>query len=553
MENVPINTEVITMKATDADTGSNGAVRYRIRQDPLGNHKTFHINSETGTVTLQKSLDRERQKTYEVRVEAYDLGVPTQLHSEHDLTIYVKNINDHEPKFIVNKFTLNFTENKPPGNEIEHIINTVDLDDLDEDDVKLDVCYFVVGGNHEGIFAVNPLTHEVMALQPLDREEQDTHVVIIKATEECLHQPEKVDVFDSSDDTLLQLIIHINDENDNAPVFIKSTFTGGISTDIEFGTSFMRVAAEDSDYAMNSVLEYSICSDITPIVAEGFDQDIEIPFVIDPITGEILLNFDPQKNQKGYFGFNVCARDIGDNHDIAQVYVYLLREDQRVKFIMRSHPDEIRARLLEFRSVLGNATDSIVNVDHFRVHENYDGSIDKTKTDVLLHFVNPMDNTILEVADVLQTLDYKTSELDTFFKDFNVLRTEGANKLFDSEESSPELVIIIWLIGICVFLCVTLIVVLCVCVSQRSRYLRKLKAATTVAYSEPEHTVVAKDEIVPNTNKHATEGSNPVWMTGVGYDNLPAIETEEEYIIKQEHLDHFDSLDVNIFNESYEK
>ena len=42
-------------------------------------------------------------------------------------------------------------------------------------------------------------------------------------------------------------------------------------------------------------------------------------------------------------------------------------------------------------------------------------------------------------------------------------------------------------------------------------------------------------------------------MTGVGYDNLPAIETEEEYIIKQEHLDHFDSLDVNIFNESYEK
>jgi hypothetical protein len=169
----------------------------------------------------------------------------------------------------------------------------------------------------------------------------------------------------------------------------------------------MRVVAEDSDYAMNAVLEYSICSDITPIVAEGLDLDNNTPFVMEPMTGEIFLNFDPQKNKKGYFGFNVCARDIGDNHDIAQVYIYLLREDQRVKFIMRSHPEEIRARLLEFRSVLANATDSIVNVDHFRVHENYDGTIDKTKTDVLLHFVNPLDNTIMEVDDVLQTLDYK--------------------------------------------------------------------------------------------------------------------------------------------------
>ena len=54
----------------------------------------------------------------------------------------------------------------------------------------------------------------------------------------------------------------------------------------------------------------------------------------------------------------------------------------------------------------------------------------------------------MEVGDVLQTLDYKTAELDPFFKDFNVLRTEGADKRFDSEGSSPELVIIIWLIGI---------------------------------------------------------------------------------------------------------
>ena len=111
LENAPIRTEVITVRAIDTDIGSNGAVRYRIRKDPLGNYKAFHIDSVTGKITLQKALDRERQKLYEVRVEAHDLGVPTPLQSDLDLTIYVKNINDHEPQFIVDQFRVNFTEN----------------------------------------------------------------------------------------------------------------------------------------------------------------------------------------------------------------------------------------------------------------------------------------------------------------------------------------------------------------------------------------------------------------------------------------------------------
>ena len=133
---------------------------------------------------------------------------------------------------------------------------------------------------------------------------------------------------------------------------------------------------------------------------------------------------------------------------------------------MRSHPEEIRARLREFRGVLANATDAIVNVDHFRVHENNDGSVDKTKTDVLLHFVNPLDNTIMEVGDVITTLDYRTEELDPFFKEFNILKTEAADKSVSSRRSDTSTVVILWLVGICVFLSITLIVVVSVCLSQ---------------------------------------------------------------------------------------
>ena len=65
-------------------------------------------------------------QVYEIRVEAYDLGVPTPLMSDLDLTIYVRNINDHAPQFTTDIFVANFTENKAPGIERVIIINTID-------------------------------------------------------------------------------------------------------------------------------------------------------------------------------------------------------------------------------------------------------------------------------------------------------------------------------------------------------------------------------------------------------------------------------------------
>lgn len=93
----------------DADIGANGAVRYRLKQDPIGNWRSFSINDETGVVELRRPLDRERQKVYEIRVEAYDLGIPSPLSSDLDLTIYVRNINDYEPQFLQDEFMVNFT------------------------------------------------------------------------------------------------------------------------------------------------------------------------------------------------------------------------------------------------------------------------------------------------------------------------------------------------------------------------------------------------------------------------------------------------------------
>ena len=203
----------------------------------------------------------------------------------------------------------------------------------------------------------------------------------------------------------------------------------------------------------------------------------------------------------------------------------------------------------EFSTVLANATGAIVNLDYFKIHGNNDGSVDKTKTDVFLHFVHPENNTVMEVADILRTIDYKTIELDSFFKQFNVLQTEGSATYLPIKMETSETVVISWLVGVSAFLSLLLLVVVCICVSQRSKYSRKLKAVTTDAFDSPPENI-KRDEFVPNTNRHASEGSNPIWMTGV--DAGWEIQTHPEGSPKHmsEIFSNQDSLDTNVLNES---
>jgi cadherin 23 len=78
----------------------------------------------------------------------------------------------------------------------------------------------------------------------LNREIQEVYELIIKASEDCNTIPNNQTTFDEMDDTLLKVIIIVNDINDNAPKFINKMFTGGVTTDADFGTEFMQVKVQ---------------------------------------------------------------------------------------------------------------------------------------------------------------------------------------------------------------------------------------------------------------------------------------------------------------------
>jgi protocadherin-16/23 len=66
-QNATLGSSVVQVQATDDDIGPNGAVRYRLKQDLVGNWRTFSIDEVTGVIQLKKQLDRKKQKIYEVQ------------------------------------------------------------------------------------------------------------------------------------------------------------------------------------------------------------------------------------------------------------------------------------------------------------------------------------------------------------------------------------------------------------------------------------------------------------------------------------------------------
>lgn len=101
-------TSIETLTATDADSGINAEVKYRIQK---GAFDDFNI-SETGLVSVARKLDYDRRNTYHIEVIGVDQGTPS-LTGTTTLTVSILNSNDKLPYFVpatqraeVNQFTL---------------------------------------------------------------------------------------------------------------------------------------------------------------------------------------------------------------------------------------------------------------------------------------------------------------------------------------------------------------------------------------------------------------------------------------------------------------
>ena len=115
-EDMPVNSKLYLLKATDDDSGDNGRIDYRIT---AGDNDTFGVFPD-GQIYLKSALDREQSDYYSLTVGASDNGVPERS-STQTLTLHVSDINDNVPKFTSNQYAFTLRENEEESTYIGKI------------------------------------------------------------------------------------------------------------------------------------------------------------------------------------------------------------------------------------------------------------------------------------------------------------------------------------------------------------------------------------------------------------------------------------------------
>ncbi|XP_078600673.1 protocadherin Fat 4-like [Branchiostoma floridae x Branchiostoma japonicum] len=238
-ENEGTLTSVLTVSASDADSGSNGEFEYRLRA--AGNlDNSFQVNPNTGQVSTRRFLDREQRDSYSLVVEAVDKGSPT-LTGTATVLITVEDKNDNPMQFR-NLYSTSILEDTPIGSFVIQVSTTdpdIGSNAMAQYKFSLDSQY----AEARGKFNMGRNSGNVTVASTLDREISDHYELLVIAE-------------DSAWEANTPLSITILDVNDNPPRFSAPVFERNLPEGIRANQLVTRLVATDEDEGTNAEVFY---------------------------------------------------------------------------------------------------------------------------------------------------------------------------------------------------------------------------------------------------------------------------------------------------------
>ncbi|XP_030594787.1 protocadherin gamma-A5-like [Archocentrus centrarchus] len=238
VENTKTGTSIIKVNATDADSGSNGLITYSLSEMKGNAADTFSIDENSGNIYVSGQIDYEKDRKYELRVEARDYG---GLTGTSKVIFEVVDVNDNAPVINVMSFSSPLSEDARPGTTIA-VLNIKDADSERNGQIKWSVgdkLPFKIEASLKNYY-------NLVSVQQFDRESVSEYNITVTATD-----------FGSpplSSSTTLHL--KISDVNDNAPLFDKNSYIAHITENNAPGVSIFAVSAQDSDWNQNARISY---------------------------------------------------------------------------------------------------------------------------------------------------------------------------------------------------------------------------------------------------------------------------------------------------------
>ncbi|ESN94623.1 hypothetical protein HELRODRAFT_164489 [Helobdella robusta] len=295
----------------------------------------FKIETETGKVTAESSLDREKMPTYRLKIVAMDRKEHPLYTTTTTLEVIVLDQNDEKPTFDRNHYTFSILESVKPG----YIVGSVTATDSDE--YPQNLFYYKIReldrhshnysemidksistlsktlqlgdskdrnfySSDHGICSVDTVSGEIILNFPVDREKRGSIEFLVEAVEQTstddypddLNSRTKMRAFLNESEVPSALVtVQIIDVNDCAPIFIypqvQTNFTAFIDDGMEGTVAWVSALDRDVD-ATNSAVFYTITNaykviDVTPNVSSHSSASSHSPTSSHPFAPPSLL------------------------------------------------------------------------------------------------------------------------------------------------------------------------------------------------------------------------------------------------------------------------
>ncbi|KAF3828809.1 hypothetical protein GH733_004715 [Mirounga leonina] len=356
LESSPIGTAIGSVKATDADTGKNAEVEYRIIDGDGTDMFDIITEKDTqeGIITVKKPLDYESRRLYTLKVEAENTHVDPRFYylgPFKDTTIVKISVEDVDEPPIFSRSSYLFEVHEDI--EVGTIIGTVMARDPDSTSSPI---RFSLDRHTDldRIFNIHSGNGSLYTSKPLDRELSQWHNLTVIAAE--INNPKEM--------TRVAVFVRILDVNDNAPQFavFYDTF---VCENARPGQLIQTISAVDKDDPLGGQKFFFSLAAVNPNFTvqdnedntariltrkNGFNRH-EISTYLLPVV--ISDNDYPIQSSTGTLSIRVCTCD---SQVIVVLFAALKRQRKKEPLILSK--EDIRDNIVSYNDEGGGEEDT---------------------------------------------------------------------------------------------------------------------------------------------------------------------------------------------------
>ncbi|XP_053332588.1 cadherin-23 [Clarias gariepinus] len=300
-EDVKLGANVTNVKATDADSGLNAEIRYRLE----GSAGMFRIDPETSLILVVEKLDREIQDTYNLLVVAEDQGRPPRS-ATASVVVVLTDVNDNPPIFSTQRYEASVLENATIGTNVTVVTAT----DKDEGLNSL-VTYHISKQDPTSSpapFSIDTVSGIISVAEMLDYSKAKKYTLEV----------EGMDGGSPSLTGTTVVVILVEDVNDKPPKFSKNRYDVAIYENIPPGSPIVSLEVTDENEGGFSNGHFLSTSDVFEINDKGvvllhsnssLDRETRDNYVI-----EVVAVDKPVNGLSATAQINITVLDVNDNN-----------------------------------------------------------------------------------------------------------------------------------------------------------------------------------------------------------------------------------------------